>query len=174
MLAWVMNLGFAAGGHAPQPPVLGTSTGGGGHRRGSIWEPRVDLIIAEAKARREVITLKAQEVELRKQLEPRRKSKKRRAFALSAAQRQRIEEALARLGAFRQEKETKLEEIQQELFTPEPPPLPPPVRVVPAPAPYRPRAALAPPVEDVAAKLLIRRRDEEAIAAVIWLALFAD
>lgn len=65
-----MNLGFGAGGHIQPPtPPIGTSTGGGSsHRRGSIWEPRVDLVIAAAQYERRLRELKSQEVVLREKV----------------------------------------------------------------------------------------------------------
>ena len=55
------------GNYQPVGPT-GTSTGGGGHRRGAIWEPRVDLAIEAARAERELETLADQEADLRGRL----------------------------------------------------------------------------------------------------------
>jgi hypothetical protein len=55
MLAWILNMGFAAGGgQAPPPPTPPTVLpGGSSRRRGSVWEPSVAFAIAAARAERE-------------------------------------------------------------------------------------------------------------------------
>lgn len=206
MLAWLMNLGFAAGGsRQPQPPATPAALpGGSSRRRGSIWEPRVELAILEHQ--REIALFEAQEKVLQQQLEPRRKRDKK-ALPLSAEQRSRVLEALQRIAALRQEKEQELEELEAI-------PIPPaPLEIDGRPsrlgamrrarqeakaaevrraqqveaaivesrrvrAGVEARRALqaAEAIADAAAAkakaLETRRREEEAIATVIWMALF--
>jgi hypothetical protein len=63
MLGWILNLW---GGAAPgAPPVR--KGGGSSHRRGSVWEPNVGLIIEETQRQRVLDEIEAREVELREQ-----------------------------------------------------------------------------------------------------------
>lgn len=118
-----MNLGFGLGGSFSPGPV-GTSTGGGSQRverRGSIWEPRVELVILEAQTRRALEALTAQEGQLKRQLAHKPVyAPQKAAYApdwnMTAEQQGRVRETLLRLGDARKAKQTELDEVLQRIL----------------------------------------------------------
>src|SRR5271166_3733958 len=76
--------------HFPDTP----DPGGSSHRRGAVWEPRVDLVIEEARQRRELETLSIKAAKLSKQLTSKRPAKRQMPVVEAQAIRATLERVL--------------------------------------------------------------------------------